>query len=66
MKKLLLILSIIPILALSGCAVAGENWIIGFGEHEKEYYEDGKLKKAKITSKTPIEDFISVSGIKTQ
>ena len=55
----------LALLALSGCAVAGDNWIMGFGEHEREYYPDHTLKKIKITSKTPLEDFVAVSGIKT-
>ena len=55
---------ILFLVSLTGCAVGGSNWMLGMGSIEKEWYPDGKPKSTKIESKTPIEDAVSISGIK--
>jgi len=58
-------LSFLGILFLnSGCAFNGKTWMVGMGSIENEWYEDGKLKRSKIESKTPFQDVIGINGIK--
>lgn len=49
---------------LSGCAYGNQDYFIGFGSREIEYHDNGKIKRVKIESKTPLENIVSVSAVK--
>ncbi len=56
---------IIALILLSGCAYFGDDYVIGSGSYEIEYYEDGKtIKRMKKECKSPISNVFNVSGIK--
>ena len=45
------------------CAYFGDNFVIGSGSKEVEYYPDGSVKSEKKECKSPISDVVSISGI---
>ena len=48
-------------MSLSGCVFFwGEKAVIGFGEKNIEYYEDGSLKSVELKGNSPLKDIVSV------
>ncbi len=61
-----LVIAILLVSTLSGCAYFGKDFVIGSGSYEKEYYEDGTLKSEKRECKSPVSDVVNISAIKTE
>ena len=50
-------------MSLSGCVwFLGQNAIIGYGEKNIEYYEDGSLKSVELKGNSPLKDIVSVGS----
>ena len=61
----MIIILLVGLSALSGCAFGGKNFFFGLGSREVEYYPDGTVKKEKMESKTPMEDVVNITaGVK--
>lgn len=60
------IIIIVLLINLSGCAIFLPNCVIGSGSQEKEYYENGSLKKERKECRSPISDVVNIQGIKTE
>jgi len=58
------ILIAILAVSLTSCAYFGENYVIGSGSHEIEYYEDGSVKSEKKEGKSPFSDVVNIQGVK--
>jgi len=54
-----LLIGIILLLCLNGCAIVGEGWLIG---GRAEWHENGQLKS--LEAYNPVKDVVNINAVK--